>query len=76
MVNRDDFLTQIGRARDIDRPNKTSTFVRVVHTPSGKERVVGTIGKESVLEVDERFVREIELELEREASNQAGEAGS
>ena len=56
-----EFVTQIGSA---EKGGEKRTFVRVVHTPTGKERTVVGIENESALAVEERLIREIANELD------------
>lgn len=55
----DQFQVNIGRA------DKGRTFVRVVHTPSGKQRVLVDIKGSEPQEVASRLIREIQEELSR-----------
>jgi hypothetical protein len=55
----DEFTIDVGRA------NKGQTFVRVVHTPSGKERTVVDLNGASPQEVANRLIRELQQELEQ-----------
>jgi hypothetical protein len=57
--NENDFETQIGRAQ---KDGSSCTFVRVIHLPTGKERVVVGIGNER--NVVDRLTRELVIELE------------
>ena len=53
----DEFRVDIGRAEH------GQTFVRVVHIPSGKERVLVGLGRETTQDVIKRFTQEIQREL-------------
>ena len=57
--NDNDFETQIGRAQ---KGGRSCTFVRVIHLPTGKERMVVGIGNER--NVVDRLTRELVIELE------------
>lgn len=64
MANIDDFITQIGCAQKAGE-NRNCTFIRVIHRPTGKERMVAGIGNESGFAVVDRLMREIEQELDK-----------
>ncbi len=53
----DDFRVDIGRA------DKGRTFVRVVHLPTGKERIVVGLGEATAMEVAARLTQELSDEL-------------
>ena len=57
--NDNDFETQIGRAQ---KEGRSCTFVRVIHLPTGKKRMVVGIGNER--NVADRLTRELVIELE------------
>lgn len=66
MANIDDFITQIGCAQKAGE-KRNCTFIRVIHRPTGKERMVVGLCDESGFAVVDRLMREIEQELhERE----------
>jgi hypothetical protein len=50
---------------DVGRADKGRTFVRVVHTPSGKERCVVDLNGSPLPEVAKRLIRELQEELEK-----------
>lgn len=52
-----DFLVQIGRA------NEGKTFVRVVHVPTGKERIVVGLDGADPREVEARLTDELSQEI-------------
>ena len=58
-VQQNDFETQIGRGQ---KAGRSCTFVRVIHLPTGKERMVVGIGNER--SVVDRLTRELITELE------------
>ena len=58
-INENDFQTQIGRAQ---KDGRSCTFVRVIHLPTGKERMVVGIGNER--NIVDRLTRELVIELE------------
>jgi hypothetical protein len=53
----DDFRVDVGRA------NKGRTFVRVIHTPSGKERLLVGLDGSAPEEVANRLIKELKEEL-------------
>lgn len=55
-----DFRVQIGSA------DEGRTFVRVIHRPTGKERVVVGIGDTSTQEVEARLTEELQREVAAE----------
>jgi hypothetical protein len=58
-------MTQVGCAQK-NSDKRSYTFVRVIHTPTGKERMIVGIGDENALAVTERLIREIDQELEQD----------
>jgi hypothetical protein len=53
----DDFRVDIGRA------DEGRTFIRVVHLPTEKERIVLGLGEEQTNAVEARLIRELKAEL-------------
>lgn len=56
----DEFEIHIGRA------DKGRTFVRVIHTPSNKKRIMVGIGHSDANTVAEKLAREILAEIKRD----------
>lgn len=57
-----EFRVQIGRA------DKGRTFVRVIHLPTGKDRIVAGLGDEDPRDVEARLIEELKQEIEQNAT--------